>query len=82
MNREEFWMLADSITGTETQKPRTFKRGRWNNRTPGAGRYENIGIIRYFSSENIHIATRNHGTHIFKSPEHALEFLQEINKQS
>lgn len=76
MTREEFWMLCDSITGIETQKPtKPFRRSRWNNRQPGAGRYPDVGLIRYFSENLIHISTKT-GNHVFNSPENALEFLQ------
>lgn len=76
MTKEEFWMLCDSILGIQTQKPINIRRRtRWNNREPGSGRYPGIGLIRYYSSEIIHITTHDENK-TFSSCYDAIEFLK------
>ena len=79
MKREEFWVLCDSIMGMETQKPTGIRRRtRWNNRDPGSGRYPGFGLIRHYSSELIHISSKDYGNKLFKSEEDAVAFLKSI----
>ena len=35
------------------------KKTRWNNRSPGNGRYHNHGLIRYHNPSNIHVMLSN-----------------------
>lgn len=52
---------------------------RWTNRNPGNGRYEGIGVVRYFSKSLIHIILDNSSkTYIVKTPEEAFEILRAV----
>jgi hypothetical protein len=58
-----------------------YKRTRWNNRTPGSGRYQGYGTIRVFG-DYIHVALRypidHHG--IYQSKEEVFDFLKNLKK--
>lgn len=52
---------------------------RWTNRNPGNGRYEGIGVVRYFSKRLIHIILdKSSKTYIVKTPEEAFEILRSL----
>lgn len=56
-----------------------YKRTRWNNRSPGNGRYEGYGIVRKFG-DKVHVALRHPVVchQIFDSEQKALDFLRAI----
>lgn len=58
------------------------KRNRWNNRTPGNGRYEGYGLIRFYNSELIHVQFASKGSGIFKSEDEVFEFLKKVKQES
>lgn len=55
-------------------------RTRWNNRTPGSGRYPGRGIIRKFGSQ-VHVALTKPISHhaIYDSEEEVLDFLRSLD---
>jgi len=64
--------------GKEIFRPK-FRLTRWNNRKPGNGRFPGLGLIRAFSSNQIHINIRNPDLcGVYKSYESALEALQNV----
>lgn len=81
MENEEFYEICADILGA-THEGRAFtqyKRTRWNNRTPGRGRYPGFGIIRLFGNI-VHVALLNPVTvtRTFDSREEAIAFLREL----
>lgn len=60
MTDEEFYRRCGEILGVEhTGKAFAhYARTRWNNRTPGRGRYPGRGIVRLFGN-TVHIALTN-----------------------
>ncbi len=51
MTKEEFYSKCAELLGTEThieQRHPYYRRNRWNNRSPGSGRFIGFGIIRDF----------------------------------
>lgn len=56
------------------------KRTRWNNRSPGSGRYPGFGIIRQFGSQ-YHVAYYE-GVKIFNTQKEVFTFLRAYNKRS
>lgn len=79
---EEFYHKCAELLGVEYDcQPFThYKRTRWNNRTPGSGRYPGFGIIRKFGSQ-IHVALNRPISHygIYNSEEEVLTFLQNLD---
>lgn len=56
-----------------------YKRTRWNNRTPGQGRFPGRGIIRVFGSQ-VHIALTDPPIHkICDSQDECLDFLKTLD---
>lgn len=55
---EGFYQAVGELLNCDSSyKKREFrKRTRWNNRTPGNGRYPGHGIVRFYSSTNIHVS--------------------------
>lgn len=59
MSKEEFYQECDRLFGQEHEPPTTRKYlRRWGQRTPGSGRFEGYGIVRWFSPYIVHIALR------------------------
>ena len=56
------------------------KRTRWNNRSPGGGRYPGFGIIRKFGN-SIHVSLRHPVVHhaIYDSEEELFTFLRSLS---
>ncbi len=80
MTNEEFYAECAALLGVDHEgKPFThYRRTRWNNRTPGQGRYPGCGIIRVFGS-TVHIALNSpslSGT--FSSKEDALVAIRNL----
>ena len=82
MTKEDFYLRCAEITGvgheTIIRSP-YYRRTRWTNRAAGNGRFEGIGIIRYFGGP-VHIAI-NHPVHFsaaYDTPEAALGALAKI----
>lgn len=61
------------------KRPEGYRKSRWGNRNPGAGRFEGFGIIRVFG-ETVLISLRYpvKTTKQFTSRELALEYLKDI----
>lgn len=82
MDNETFYNKCAELLGVDHDYlPFQYRyRTRWNNRTPGSGRYPGFGIIRKFGSQ-IHVALnhpiRHHG--IYNSEEEVLTFLQNLD---
>ena len=58
-------------------------RNRWNNRTPGRGRFPGYGLIRLFGSR-VHLAL-HHPRHVhrwFDSTDEALKFLHRLQRST
>jgi hypothetical protein len=83
MDNEDFYNKCAELLGVEHEYlPFThYKRTRWNNRTPGSGRFPGRGIIRKFGNQ-IHVALTNPISHhgIYDSEEEVLTFLQNLEK--
>lgn len=81
MSDEEFYSRCAELLGVEHDYlPFThYKRTRWNNRTPGSGRFPGRGIIRKFGSQ-VHVALTNPNHHaVYDSEEEVLTFLQSLD---
>ncbi len=82
MNKEDFYLRVAEIVGIEhntlTKHP-YYRRNRWNDRKPGNGRFEGLGIIRSFGGF-VHIAINypRHITTSCASHEEAIALLEEI----
>jgi hypothetical protein len=78
---EAFYQRCAELLGVEHQyRPfRYGKRTRWNNRTPGSGRFPGRGLIRAFGG-HVHVALyRPRPLHrLFDSREAALRGLEEL----
>jgi hypothetical protein len=57
MDKEEFYIRCAKILGVDYEPFIPYSGGkrptRWNNRSPGNGRFPNFGLIRYHSSNMI-----------------------------
>lgn len=81
MEIEEFYKECGKLLGVDHQgQPFPYyKRTRWNNRTPGQGRFPGRGIVRVFGSQ-VHIALTNPPIHhICQSKEDCLVFLKGLD---
>ncbi len=59
MRKEEFYKECDQLFKQSHPPPTTSKyRRRWGPRSPGSGRFEGYGIVRWFSPTTVHIAIR------------------------
>lgn len=81
---KDFYDRAAEILGVE-HRYLPFphgRRGRWNNRKPGSGRFPERGLVRLFGGR-VHIALhRPRPVHRwFDSREAALRFLEEISQR-
>lgn len=81
---DEFYNECAELLGA-THEGKEFpyhKRTRWNNRSPGRGRFPGYGIIRVFG-DVVHIALNAPVQHIevFPSKEKALDFLRSLGDQ-
>jgi hypothetical protein len=60
MNKIDFYAKCDEIFKQSHGPPTTKKYcRRWGQRTPGSGRFEGYGLVRWFSPSNVHIALRH-----------------------
>lgn len=79
----EFYNACAELLGAEYdgQAFPYHKRTRWNNRTPGQGRYPGYGIIRKFG-DKIQVSLRYPVTHykVYDSEEEVLDFLRNLEK--
>lgn len=75
MTKDEFLRACESHLGPQSPGE-TLGHNRWR-RGAGGGRFENRGIVRWYSENCIQIALTTHPsfTGIFDSPESALEWL-------
>lgn len=76
MNKEEFYAAVAVALGVEdTYEVKLPYKRRWGQRNLGNGRYEGIGVVRWFGPNCIHVAF--HGlTDQFDSSEAALAAIQ------
>jgi hypothetical protein len=78
----DFYKKCAKIIGVDSSGDKFpyRNRTRWNNRTPGRGRFQDIGLIRKFG-DKIHICLRSPISHhgIYNSEKEALNFLNTIN---
>jgi len=59
MNKEEFYKECDRLFKQSHPPPMGLPyRRRWGPRTPGSGRFEGFGLVRWFSPTVVHIAIR------------------------
>lgn len=82
MDNEDFYNKCAELLGVDHDYL-PFKyayRTRWNNRTPGSGRFPGRGIIRKFGSQ-IHVALNDPVSHhaIYNSEEEVLTFLRSLD---
>ena len=78
MTNEDFYAACAALLGVPHEGvPFThYKRTRWNNRTPGQGRYPGAGIIRVFGN-TIHVSLSEPSLYgIYPSKEAALEAIK------
>jgi hypothetical protein len=56
-----FYQTCSQILESKHDYKRWFGRppNRWNNRSPGNGRHEGIGIIRLYAEDFIHVSIRS-----------------------
>lgn len=76
MNDEQFYAECAALLGT-THEGTAFpyrKRTRWNNRTPGRGRFTGRGTIRVFG-DIVHVALNNPSLHFVGSKAQVLDLL-------
>lgn len=77
----DFYEKCAEILGVEYDgQPFThYRRTRWNNRSPGSGRYPGYGIIRVFG-DKIHVALQRPVSHhgIYGSQQEVLDLLRSI----
>jgi len=80
MEKEVFYAACDSLLGQTHEPPRKLrKRGRWGPREPGSGRYEGFGLIRYFSSNIVHLSLNQPlPVTMLTTPQGALDFLAHL----
>lgn len=85
MNDEEFYGRCARILGaaTDTAPFPYAHRTRWNNRSPGRGRFPDHGMIRRFG-DVVHVALRNPEpvNRTFADPHQALAFLETLRPPS
>ena len=85
MTKTDFYLRCAEITGVDHEKTIRsiwYRRNRWNNRKPGDGRFEGIGIIRHYGSI-IHVALTKpyYVNEQFTSEEAALDRLREVFRE-
>jgi len=75
MTHYEFYTMCASILDIEIEDHSFshYKRTRWNNRSPGNGRFPGFGLIRIYG-DMIHITTKNNNM-TFASKSEALTWL-------
>ena len=74
-----FYKTCGEILGIEHKYKVPFARKtRWNDRSPGNGRYEGFGIIRRFSETLISVTSRSFGQKVLFSEKDVYEYLKEI----
>jgi hypothetical protein len=79
MNDEQFYAECAALLGT-THDDTPFpyrKRTRWNNRTPGRGRFPGRGVIRVFG-DSVHVALSSPSIHFIGTKESVLDLLRAI----
>lgn len=79
---EKFYQdIADLLHIQNPYTPNVHKswRTRWNNRKPGNGRFEGLGLIRFFSPSMIHVCLKEpvRVNKIFTSSEDVLNYLKQ-----
>lgn len=77
---EGFYQAVGKILNCDPcYKKREFRKiTRWNNRTPGNGRYPGHGIVRFYSSTNIHVSLHTpYITGVYNTIEDALNAIKE-----
>lgn len=76
-----FYETCADLLGTtyECESFPWYKRTRWNNRSPGSGRYPGFGIIRKFGN-NFHVSLRHPVVHnaIYRSEDEVFTFLKSL----
>lgn len=83
MDKETFYLECIRILGTGEYlniNHHNRRSNRWGPRQPGNGRFDNFGIIRYFSSSLIHISCPAPLliNQTFTSPESAITFIKAV----
>ena len=88
MNKPEFYAPCEAIFQTghvyRDIQPIKARSNRWAPRVPGNGRFQGIGLIRYFSATCIQISLTAPVAinQTFSSPEATLAFLRDLNPES
>ena len=80
MNNETFYNECAKILNAKHEYLpfKHYKRTRWNNRSPGSGRFEGRGIIRVFG-DKVQIALNNPSAYnVCNSKQEALDWLNEL----
>ena len=88
MNKPDFYAACEAIFQTghvyREHHPIKARSNRWASRLPGNGRFEGVGLIRYFGPTTIHISLTSPVAinQTFSSPEATLAFLRDLNPES
>lgn len=84
MDKIEFYAECDRLFEQEHPVPVQIKyrrTGRWGPRTPGSGRFEGFGLVRWFNPNTVHMSLRYPvGLHKITTPAHALEIIESLLK--
>jgi hypothetical protein len=76
--KESFYgSVADVLGVSENYVEAMPYRRRWGQRTPGNGRFEGFGLVRWFGNNLIHVSLEGHGPRVFSSPDEALVWIEE-----
>lgn len=77
MTDEDFYAECAALLGTshEGERFQHYKRTRWNNRSPGRGRFPGRGLIRCFG-HSVHVALLDPPISMMGTKEEVLERLR------
>lgn len=84
MLKEDFYKRVSEILDTNIEYKTPYsgakRPNRWNNRSPGNGRFEGYGIVRMFSLTfiSVDLYFPRHAKGNFKTPDTALDFINMI----
>lgn len=83
MTDDEFYRRCGEILGVSHEGAAFghYQRTRWNNRTPGRGRYPGRGMVRLFG-DTVHIAlSQPPCTRVIHGREDALQMLEHLTQE-
>ena len=75
LDKKEFYEAVASIFSVDFKYREIKRYKRWTERVPGNCCFPGTGLVRWFSSDCIHVLISNENK-IFKSLEEALEYLR------